>query len=53
MLFNFTQNYQFGTRLKLEDENIEIVNEMKLLRTVINSNLTWEDNCTYLIKKSK
>ena len=51
MLFNFTQNYQFGTRLKLEDENIEIVNEMKLLGTVINSNLTWEDNCAYLIKK--
>ena len=51
MLFNFTQNYQFGTRLKLEDENIEIVNEMKLLGTVINSKLTWEDNCAYLIKK--
>ena len=30
MLFNFTQNYQFSTRLQLGDQNIEIVDQMKL-----------------------
>ena len=51
MLFNFTYNYQFGTRLELGGENIEMVNKMKLLGTWINSNLTWDENCAYLVKK--
>ena len=51
LIFNFTDNYQFGTRLKLKDENIEIVNKMTLLGTVINDKLTWNDNCSQLISK--
>ena len=51
MLFNFTYNYQFGTRLELGGENIEMVNKMKLLGTWVNSNLTWDENCAYLVKK--
>lgn len=49
ILFNFTDNYQFGTRLKLKDENIEIVHKMKLLGTTINDKLSWDDNCSQLI----
>ena len=52
MLFNFTKNYQFKTRLKLNDENIEIVNKSKLLGTIITDNLTWDENTDYLIKKA-
>ena len=51
ILFNFTDNYQFGTRLKLKDENIEIVHKMKLLGTVINDKLSWDDNCSEIISK--
>ena len=51
MIFNFTDNYQFGTRLKLKNENIECVEKMKLLGTWVNTSLTWDDNCSYLIKK--
>lgn len=49
LLFNFTDNYQFGTRLKLKNENIEIVNKIKLLGTTINDKLSWDDNCSQLI----
>ena len=51
MLFNFTHNYQFSTRLKLADENVEIVDKMKLLGTWVNSKLTWDENTSFLIKK--
>ena len=51
MVFNFTKNYQFGTRLQLQKENIEFVDRMKLLGTWVNTDLTWDENCSYLIKK--
>ena len=51
MIFNFTQNSQFTTRLNLKGENIEMVKKMKLLGIIINDKLTWDDNCAFLIKK--
>ena len=51
MVFNFTDNYQFSTRLKLNDKNIDIVDKMKILGTIVNNKLTWDDNCAELIKK--
>ena len=35
LIFNFTDNYQFTTRLTLNEENIEIVPQTKLLGTII------------------
>ena len=52
MVFNFTDNYQFSTRLKLKEENIEIVKETKLLGIIMTDDLKWDKNCQYLIKKS-
>ena len=37
MLFNFTNNYQFTTRMQLEGENIKIVDQMIILGTVVTS----------------
>ena len=51
MLFNFTENYQFTTRLNLKGTNIQIVGQMKILGTIVNSNLSWNDNCNELIRK--
>ena len=51
MIINFTDNYQFTTRLQLKGENIEIVDKMKILGTIVNDRLTWDENCDYLIKK--
>ena len=51
MIFNYTDNHQFTTRLKLKGQNIEIVDQMKILGTVINTNLSWDGNCAMIIKK--
>ena len=51
MIFNFTEKYQFMTRLSLKGNNIEIVEKMKILGTIINNQLTWDDNCNQIIKK--
>ena len=51
MIFNFTQNYQFYTRMKLNDQNIEIVRKTKILGTIITDSFSWNENCTSLIKK--
>jgi hypothetical protein len=51
MVFNFTNDFKFTTRLQLRGENVEIVNQMKILGTIINQNLSWDENCQHLIKK--
>ena len=51
MIFNYTNNHQFTTRLELKGQNVEIVQQMKILGTVINSDLSWNDNCDAIIKK--
>ena len=51
MLFNFTDNYQFTTRLDLKGSNVEIVDKMKILGTIVDSKLSWDDNCSLIIKK--
>ena len=51
MIFNFNDKYQFTTRLQLKGENVEIVDQMKILGTIVRSDLSWNSNCEYLIKK--
>ena len=48
MIFNFTNNYQFNTRLKINNEILETVEETKLLGTIITSDLTWDKTQTIL-----
>ena len=52
MIFNFTNNYQFTTRLSLNEENLEVVKNTKLLGIMLNDKLTWDENTEYLIKKA-
>ena len=51
MVVNFTTNYQFTTRLNLNNQNIDIVDKMKILGTTINNKLDWNENCRNLILK--
>ena len=51
MIFNFTDNYKFTTRIKLKGSNIEVVDSMKILGTVVNTTLSWDENCSLIIKK--
>ena len=51
MIFNFTKNHQFTTRIKLEGENLKIISKTKLLGTYISDDLKWDENTKYLVKK--
>ena len=42
MIFNFTKKFQFTTDLKVNDKNIKIVKETKLLGTHFTVDLKWE-----------
>ena len=51
-MFNFTHKYQFGTRLKLDNELLETVTETKILGTILTSDLKWDNNTNNIIKKA-
>ena len=52
MVFNFTDNYQFGTRLTLDNQNLEIVDKAKLLGVIISNDLKWDDNTAFVVKRA-
>ena len=52
MLFNFTNNHQFTTRLTVNNENIQVVESTKLLGTFITNDLKWDLNTNKIIKKA-
>ena len=52
MIFNFSKKHQFTTRLKLKSENIELVNEAKILGTIITNDLKWKRNTENLVKRA-
>ena len=52
MIFNYTENFQFTTRLTLKNENVEIIDSTKLLGTVISNDLKWDLNTAQIVKKA-
>ena len=52
MIINFTDNYKFTTNLHLNDKNIEVVSETKLLGVILTDDLKWNANTNYLVKKA-
>ena len=52
MIINFTDNYQFNTRLKLEGKVLQQVQSKKLLGLFISDDLSWKTNTAYLIKRA-
>ena len=52
MVFNFTNKYQFSTRLSLGKQTLEEVAETKLLGTTLTNNLKWDTNTQNIIKKA-
>ena len=51
MIFNFTEKYQFTTRLQLKDKNIEVISSTKLLGTILSDDLGWDLNTSVLVRK--
>ena len=52
MIFNYTDNYQFTTRLQLRNEPLDVINSTKLLGTIIQDDLKWDLNTANIVKKS-
>ena len=52
MIFNFSQSNQFTTDIKLKGEKLEIVEESKLLGTIITSDLKWKRNTEEIVKNA-
>ena len=52
IIFNFTNNFQFQTRNKVNNRNIEIIAKTKLLGVVLSNDLKWEENTTLLVKRA-
>ena len=48
----FTDNYQFTTRLTLNEETIDIVPQTKLLGTIIQNNLKWDSNTENFVRRA-
>ena len=51
MIINFTDNFQFMTRLQLKGQTVETVDRMKILGTIITDTLSWDQNCSKIISK--
>ena len=52
MIFNYTRNYQFNTRLMLEGNILEQVRETKLLGLIIRDDLSWKSNTADLTRRA-
>ena len=52
MIFNFTEDFQFSTRLYMENNLLEIITSTKLLGTIISSDLKWHENTEMIVKKA-
>ena len=52
IIFNFSKKFQFHTNLSVNDNEIEVVNDKKLLGTYITNDLKWNKNTSELVKKA-
>ena len=52
MLFNFTHDHQFTTEVNYKNENLKIVDEKKLLGTIITTDLKWHRNTQSIVKRA-
>ena len=49
MIFNFSKNYQFNTRLHMENNLLAQVRETKLLGVIIREDLKWHSNTASIV----
>ena len=52
MIFNFTHNYKFSTNLSHNGNEVEVINQTKLLGTIITDDLKWHKNTESLVKRA-
>ena len=52
MLFNPCWSVDFMTHLEVEDKELELVEEMRLLGVIIQSDMKWGANTDHIVKKA-
>ena len=52
MIINFSKNYQFNTRLNLEGQLIQQINQTKLLGVILDDTLSWQSNTNHIVKQA-
>ena len=52
MIFNFTEKYQFGTKLEIDGTPIEVIESTQLLGTIISKDLRWDLNTAHIVRKA-
>ena len=52
MIFNYTNDHQFTTRLTLNGQNVDVIPETKLLGTIIQNDLKWDKNTANIVRKA-
>ena len=52
MIFNYTENHQFTTRLLLKNEIVEVTDSTRLLVTIITNDIKWDLNTENIVKKA-
>ena len=52
MIFNYTDNYQFSTRIKLQGDVVETVKNTQLFGTIISDNLCWDLNTSNIVQRA-
>ena len=52
LIFNYTDNYQFTTRLSMNGQVLEVIDSTKLLGTIISNTLSWDQNTAFIVKKA-
>ena len=52
MIFNFTNKYQFNTRINLSGEQLEFVDNNKILGSIISQDLSWDLNIKNIVRKA-
>ena len=51
MIFNFSCNYQFSTRVYLNNSLLDIIDQTRLLGTVVSTDMTWHNSTQYIIQR--
>ena len=52
IIFNFTDNYQFTSRIEIDSQPLKLVSETKLLGLILRSDMKWSSNTEYLVKRA-
>ena len=52
MIFNFTNDHQFSTRLEISGNPVEEVSNTRLLGVQIDSSLSWQSNTDLIVRKA-